>query len=306
MSVLQAQDLSKWYGDVIGLNDVDLEIGHGITGLLGPNGAGKSTLFRLAVGLARPSAGQIRVLGQDPWDNQSLSARVGYVPEGEPAWRDKAARDALTFHGQLGGLDSQEARDAAERALAEVGLDDAATKTVEAMSMGMRQRLKLAMALLHDPELLILDEPLTGTDPVTRRELIGLIQALPDQGRSAIVSTHVLEDLEAMTDRVAVLHKGRLYAHGTVGEIRDLIDQVPRRIFIGTGDVRGLGTRVWQLASVVGMEALDQGVVAHTRDPQAFFTSFQEAVLADGLEITSLSVMDEDLSSIFNYLVGSS
>lgn len=302
---VEAENLSKWYGDVIGLNDVTFRLEPGVTGLLGPNGAGKSTLVRLCMGLLKPNQGRIRVLGEDPWSNPELTTRVGYLPEGEPPWQDQDAHEALTFHARLGGLQRKDARQEADRVLETVGLRDQAERPVEDLSLGMRQRLKFALALLHDPDLLILDEPLKGTDPATRPELMDLVRRLPDRGKSALVSTHVLEDLEAMTDRMLLLHGGRLFAHGTVSEIRDLIDEVPRKILVGTPDTDEVGQALWQLDSVVGLERTATGVVASTGDPQAFHRALQDVALDEELPVDSIRPLDEDIESVFSYLVGS-
>jgi ABC-2 type transport system ATP-binding protein len=301
---IEAENLSKWYGDVIGLNDVSFRLDPGVTGLLGPNGAGKSTLVRLCMGLIRPSKGTVRVLGEDPWEADALRRRVGYLPEGRAPWRDKTAREAVAFHARLGGSDPDSARQAADEALADVALEDQATRPVDALSRGMRQRLKFAMALLHDPDLLVLDEPLKGADPVTRQRLMDRIRELPERGRSVLVSTHVLEDLEALTDRMLLLHRGRVLAHGAVGEVRDLLDQVPRRVLVGTPDPDRVGAELWALDSVAGLDRAEAGLVARTHDPGVFYRDLQDATVDADLPVRRIEALDEDLESVFRYLVG--
>jgi ABC-2 type transport system ATP-binding protein len=304
MGVLECRDLSKWYGDVIAVNDVTLDVRPGITGLLGPNGAGKTTLLSMAMGLAAPSAGTISVLGEDPWDNAHLLGRIGYVPDGDAPWRDRTGLEAAMHAARLSGMDAAKAREAAEAALAKVELTDAKDKRVDAYSRGMRQRLKFALALLDDPDLLILDEPLLGTDPITRHHLIALIKGLAADGRSVLLSTHILPDVEALTDRIVLLNHGRLLADGSVAEIRDLLDRYPRTVRVGTPQPREMGSLLWSLPSVLSVQAEEAGVVVKTKDPGAFFADAQSALAASKLPFTSIAPLDENVEAIFRYLVG--
>ena len=301
--VLEFADVSKWYGEVIAVNDLTLSIQPGITGLLGPNGAGKTTLLRMATGLAKVSAGSVRVLDEDPWDNPGLLKRIGYVPDGDAPWRDRSGRQAAILGGQLAGLDTKEAGAAADEWLGKVGLGDVADKRVGAYSRGMRQRLKFALALLHKPELLILDEPLLGTDPPTRRDLIQLIKGIADEGRSVLVSTHVLPDVEAMTQRIVLMNHGRLLAHGEVAEIRDLLERYPRTVRIASTRPRDLGAALWRLSSVLSIQADEGAVVVKTPRPQEFFREVQELLVAKDLPFTSVTVLDDNVEAIFRYLV---
>ncbi len=192
MTVLEATDLSKWYGDVIAVNDLSFTMQEGITGLLGPNGAGKSTLIKMLVGLMRPSSGKIHVLGEDPWSNSALLKRIGYVPEAPAPWRELSGRECAMRAGRFAGLPAREVEEAVETRMRQVGLTEAAERPVGTYSHGMQQRLKFALALLHDPEFLVLDEPLLGSDPIARRDLIHLMQALAAAGHSILLSTHVV------------------------------------------------------------------------------------------------------------------
>lgn len=305
MSVIECQDLSKWYGDVVGLNDVTVEIEEGITGLLGPNGAGKSTFLKLAVGLLRPSSGRIEVLGQEPWDNTELLERIGFLPEGPPPWRGMPAIEAATIAGRFSGMERDDSRAAAEDALDTVGLGDELDKKVEAYSRGMQQRFKLALVLMHDPELLILDEPLLGCDPVARRDLIQLINEMADDDdKSMLVSTHVLPDMEAMTERMLLLHQGRQYAHGRVSEIRDLLEQYPRSVRITTPDPSGLAPELLEWETVMSVEKEEGAVLVRTEEPTEFFEQLQAAFVEDEVEFTSIEQTDDDVEAVFQYLVG--
>jgi ABC-2 type transport system ATP-binding protein len=275
LTILETKGLSKWYGNVIAVNDVTMDVGPGITGLLGPNGAGKSTLFRLATGLAKPSAGEIRVLGEDPWDNVRLLRRIGYVPDGDAPLQDESGLRATLLMARLSGLSVADSEQHAEQAMRRVGLWEARDKKVRAYSRGMQQRLKFGFALLTSPELLLLDEPLLGTDPITRRDLIGLIREMAAGGAGVVLSTHVLPDVEALTHRIALVAHGRLLAHGEVAEIRDLLERHPRTIRVGTSQPRRMGELLWTLPSVLSLEATEGAVILRTRSPQAFFEEFQ-------------------------------
>lgn len=295
---------SRWYGEVIGINDIDVRIAPGITGVLGPNGAGKSTLIKLLVGLMRPSSGHVMVLGEDPWDNPQLLGRIGYVPEAPAPWRDETGAMAVLRAARLSGLGSEQAEAASARALQQVGLSDVADREVGTYSRGMAQRLKFALAIVHEPELLVLDEPLLGTDPVARRDLLDLIRELGAKGVSILLSTHVLPDVEALTDRILVMNHGRLMAYGDVAEIRDLLDSYPRTVRIETTDARGLGKAVWGWPSVLSLEAGEDSLTVRTAEPAAFFASLQD-LLAEGKHpFSSVSSPDDHVESVFRYLVG--
>ncbi|MHB8586226.1 MAG: ABC transporter ATP-binding protein [Thermoplasmatota archaeon] len=301
---IQTKGLSKWYGEVIAVNDVTLDIPRGITGLLGPNGAGKTTFLRMSVGLAAPSSGTIRVLGQDPWDNTKLLTKIGYVPDGDAPWRDRTGMRATVLSARLTGLSGKAAEDAAMDALKKVHLSDAANRTVAGYSRGMRQRLKFAFALLHDPPLLILDEPLIGTDPPTRRDLVALIREYEKEGRTILLSTHILPDVEAMTQHIVLLNHGRLMASGEIGEIRNLLERFPRTVRVGTTRPRELGAVLWPLDSVLSIAAEEGGVVVRTKEPQRFFSDLQEILATKDLPFSSVVSLDENVEAIFRYLVG--
>lgn len=301
MGVLTCTNLSRFHGDVVGVNDLTLDVQPGITGLLGPNGAGKTTLFRMAMGLIKPSAGSILVLDENPWDNPPLLKRIGYVPDGDAPWQDYTGKEAALHFAALSGIDDGES--AANDALARVGLSAAADKKVGAYSRGMRQRLKFAFATINDPELWLLDEPLLATDPLTRRDLIGLIKDHAAKGGSVVISTHVLTDVEALTQRIALMAHGRLLAHGEVHEIRDMLERYPRTVRVGTPNPREMGSMLWNLPSVLSLEATEGAVIVRTRQPQQFFAQLQDLLAAKDIDFTSVTSLDEDVESIFRYLV---
>lgn len=303
MGVLTATNLTRFHGEVVGVNDLTLDVQPGITGLLGPNGAGKTSLFRMAMGLIKPSAGSILVLDESPWDNPGLLRRVGYVPDGDAPWQDMTGLAAATHMARLSGLTGASAEREAQDVMSKVGLTDSVGKRVGAYSRGMRQRLKFGFALLNDPELWLLDEPLLATDPLTRRDLIGLIRDHAAKGGSVIISTHVLTDVEALTQRIALMAHGRLLAHGEVSEIRDMLERFPRTVRVGTASPRELGAVLWNFPEVLSLEATEGALIVRTRQPQEFFQSLQELLVAKDLPVTSVTSLDEDVESIFRYLV---
>ena len=242
--IVQAEHLSKWYGQVSGLNDVTVSIPPGITGLLGPNGAGKSTFMKLMTGQLAPSQGTIRVLGSLLRDTPAAFSRIGFCPEQDAFYERMTGLEWVTALVKLNGLSETEAEAAARRALDMVDLTDAAGKKIGAYSKGMRQRVKLAQALVHDPEVLILDEPLTGMDPLQRRKTIRLVKDWAKRGRHVIVSSHILHEIEVMTSNILLITNGRILAEGNVHQIRELIDTHPHTVHIKAADPRALAARL--------------------------------------------------------------
>ncbi|MHB8606017.1 MAG: ABC transporter ATP-binding protein [Thermoplasmatota archaeon] len=303
MGAVEFAGVSKWYGEVIAVNDVSFDLAPGVTGLLGPNGAGKSTMMRLMMGLARPSQGTVKVFGEDPWDNTDILSRIGFVPEGDAPWRDLPGSAVGSLAGRLAGMSRAKAEEATARALESVGLTRVADRKVETYSRGMRQRLKIALALMGDAQLLVLDEPLLGTDPPTRRDLIHLIRDLVGEGKTVLVSTHVLPDVEAMTQRILLMHHGRLMANGDVHEIRDLLERYPRTVRVATREPRVLGTQLLAWDSVLSVQADEGAVLVKTREPTRFFEQLQRLLASGTTPFTSITSPDDNVEAVFRYLV---
>jgi ABC-2 type transport system ATP-binding protein len=304
-AVIEFRSVSKWYGNVIGLNNLTLRVPAGITGLLGPNGAGKSTLLQLATGQLRPSQGEVRVLGHRTWNNPGLNRLIGLCPEQDAFYEWMSGWDFVHTCARLSGLSRLEARDAATRALEQVGMTEHSRRAIRGYSKGMRQRTKLAQALVHDPEVLFLDEPLTGTDPVARRDLMDIIQELARAGKTVLVSSHVLHEVQAVTPHIVLLNHGRLVAEGQVREIRDLIDKYPHRIVLVAPNYRSLAARLVTFPDVEGVKMLDkeEGILVETRSPDAFYSRLPELSLADGSPIHEVYSDDDNLEAVFRYLV---
>ena len=243
--VAELRNVTKWYGRVIGLNDVSLALSPGIVGLLGPNGAGKTTLIKLLTGQLRPDLGRVLIGGRDAW---TAAARrlLGYCPDVDAFYEEMSGRAFVRTMARLQGLGRQAAREATDRALSEVGMTDRAHRVVRGYSKGMRQRIRLAQALVHDPRLLVVDEPLNGVDPVGRRELMDLFRRLADQGRTVLVSSHILEEMDQLAGRVVFMGRGRVLATGTLPEIRDMLSGQPRVLRIDSRRARDLAA--WLIA----------------------------------------------------------
>src|SRR5438876_5016958 len=274
--IVAADHLSKWYGQVIGLNDVTLTVPPGVTGLLGPNGAGKSTLMKLMTGQLKPSKGTLTVLGEPIWQNPAIYRRIGFCPEQDAFYERMTGLEWVSALMGLHGMDESAARSAARRALETVDLLDAADKKIGAYSKGMRQRVKLAQALGHGPELLILDEPLSGMDPLGRRKTIRLIKEWGKSGGSVVVASHILHEIEAMTSNILLINQGRILAEGNVHQIRDLIDEHPHTVFIRADHTRELAREFLADAQVLSLKFEDGGVVVQTGRPDVFYARLTE------------------------------
>jgi ABC-2 type transport system ATP-binding protein len=301
---IAADHLSKWYGQVIGLNDVTVSVPPGITGLLGPNGAGKSTFMKLVTGQLRPSKGSIRVLGEPIWRNPALYHRIGFCPEQDAFYERMTGRDWLAALLRLNGFSDTEALARAGRALEQVDLAEAAGRKIGAYSKGMRQRVKLAQALAHDPELLILDEPLSGMDPLVRRRTIKLIREWGRAGRSVLVSSHILHEIESMTSDILLINQGRILAEGNVHQIRDLIDEHPHTVYIRADQTRALARAFLDESDVLSLRFEDHAVVVQTARPDAFYARLT-ALAASGEygAIHEVTSPDDNLQAVFQYLV---
>lgn len=302
--VVAADRVSKWYGQVIGLNDVTVAIPPGVSGLLGPNGAGKSTLLKLVTGQLKPNQGSVQVLGEPIWGNPGAYRRIGYCPDHDAFYERMTGRDFLTALLGLSGFEGARAAAAAERALDTVGLSAAADRKIGGYSKGMRQRIKLAQAIAHDPQLLVLDEPLAGLDPLGRRRMIDVIRAWGRDGRSVVVSSHVLHEIELLTSNILLLHDGRILAEGNVHQIRDLIDEHPHTVRIAADDPRRLARHLLDWPHVVALRLQEADVIAQTDRPDAFYTGL--TALAAGDEagaIGGVTSPDDNLQAVFSYLV---
>jgi ABC-2 type transport system ATP-binding protein len=297
---LTFEGVSRWYGDTVALADVSFELGPGVTGLLGHNGAGKSTALKLCAGFTQPSSGSVRVLGTDLAASPEAYRRIGIAHDRDALWPFLTARDLVALCARLRGVADPDA--AAMRALAEVGLEDAADRKVKGFSHGMRQRVKLAQALAHDPELLLLDEPLNGLDPAQRRGVVALIQRLGEQGRTVLVSSHVLHEVERMAPRVLVLVNGHLVASGSTAAIRGLIADRPRSIRLEATEGRALARELVGAGLVESVRFDDGAIVVESSDVERLGRDLAGLARGVGARLRRVEPVGDDLESVYAYL----
>jgi ABC-2 type transport system ATP-binding protein len=297
-----ADGVSKWFGALVAVSDVSFDVGAGVTALLGPNGAGKSTMFRMLCGLARPSKGTVRVLGRDPRADTGVTRMIGLVPQQESVFEPLTAREFVALAARLYGLPSPE--HAASAALEVVGLDPSDGRQLPAYSKGMRQRVKVAQAIVHDPAVLVLDEPLTGLDPRQRADLVALFRRLGSEGRCVIVSSHVLDEVERLGSQVLVMSQGRLAAAGDFRELRALMDDRPMRVRVRTDRPRELAGALLEGGTAVGVHLDgDQVLELDTRDARALAHALAPVARERQARLYEVSPLDADLEGVFRYVV---
>jgi ABC-2 type transport system ATP-binding protein len=296
--------VSKFYGQVVGLNDVSLAIDGGVTGVLGPNGAGKSTLFKMMMGRLKPTQGSVRLFGVDPWTSTAPYRRVGYVSESEKLYEWMTSLDFLTTLARLHGMTREEAKERSAHVLDFVGLADVMHKELGKYSKGMRQRVKIAHALVHDPDLIILDEPLHGCDPIARTSIMSVIRDLGNQGKTVLVSSHILEEIERITEQIVILHNGRLLALGNLHAIRDLLDKHPHRIIINCEDPRSLAGLFIGEDPIYGVRFPREGQLEiQTNNLSEAHSILPSIVVKSKQEISSIENPDDNLESLLGYLI---
>jgi ABC-2 type transport system ATP-binding protein len=304
VSVVVAASCSKWYGHVLGVSDVSWKLDGGIVGLLGPNGAGKSTLIKMMGGLLRPSRGSLTVFGESPFASVAVRRRIGYAPEHESTWDELTALELVTAMARLAGVPSSKAGAAARDAIEQMGMTDAMHRRVRGFSKGMRQRTKLATAIAHDPDFVLLDEPLTGVDPIARVDIVERIKRLGEAGKTIVVSSHVLYEIEALTSDILVIYRGQVLAEGNVYEIRKLIDRHPHRIRVECDRPRAVASSLAPEDHIAKISFERGGLVVETRDPDRCYDQIAGAVLAGSVTVTALSSPDNNLGAVFEYLTG--
>jgi ABC-2 type transport system ATP-binding protein len=301
--LVDVRSVSKWYGPVIGVNEITVQIGPGITGMLGPNGAGKTTLIKLIAGQLRPSLGDVRVSGLRAW-TAAAKRRVGYCPDADAFYEEMSGREFVRTMARLHGFNSGDARRRTEEVLAEVGMSDRADRRLRGYSKGMRQRIKLAQALVHDPSVIVVDEPLNGVDPVGRRELMDLFRMLAGRGKALLISSHILDEMDTLADRVLFMGRGRVLAEGTLAEIREMLDTHPLQLRIKSDRTRDLASRLVQWDIVRGIEIRGSDELSlQVLRPEQFFRRFGDLVLEDGFEIERLQTTDASAGAIFEYVM---
>jgi ABC-2 type transport system ATP-binding protein len=304
------ENVSKFYGDVLGVNRVNLHVPPGITSLVGPNGSGKTTLMNLVTGLIRPTCGRVSVLGLSPDDPETFFRTVGYCTQFDSFPKGATGREFIEFGLRLHGLPKKKARQRTEEVLVTVGMTPAADRKVAGYSKGMRQRIRLAQAIAHEPHVLVLDEPLNGLDPMARAETLALFQQLGRQGLHVIISSHILHEVDQISDQVILLSHGYVVAEGQIRGVREEVKEHPMQILIRCDRPAALASRVFALETVVEAKLVPaeghwgEGVLVRTRDADRFYLKLNRIVLEDGIHLQSVAPADDDVLSVYQYLIG--
>lgn len=301
------EDVSKFYGEVLGVNRVDLRIAPGITSLVGPNGSGKTTLMNLMTGLLKPTNGTISVLGISPDEPEKLFQKLGYCSQFDSFPRGATARSFIEFYLRVHGHPRRETEEMAYRALERVSMIEAADRKVSAFSKGMRQRVRLAQSIAHEPSVLVLDEPLNGLDPMARAEIIRLFRQLADEGMYLIISSHILHEVDMMSDSVVLIHNGYIVAEGEVHGVRGEIDEHPIQILIRCDRPQALAARLFEHEYTVEARIHNdrKGLFVKTRQPDEFYLLLNKVVTDQGLKVESVGPVDDDLNAVYQYLIAS-
>ena len=301
---IRAVRLSKWYGRVTALQDVSLHLEPGIWGLLGPNGSGKTTFLQLAGGQLKPSIGEIRVAGERPFANPRALARVGLCPEADALYDELTGLEFVTAMTELSGYDRGTARKRATEALEVFGLADAMNRKMGGYSRGMRQRAKLAQSVVHEPDVLLLDEPLTGTDPISRQVILEQIRKRASKGAVVLFSTHVLHEVESLTEQVLLIARGQVVAQGKVHDIRDLLSEHPHHVQVNCARPRDLGASMLKVDGIVSVRfPRPDAVLFETQKPEVAYDALAKVIVEDNHQIESLTSPDATLEALFHYLV---
>ncbi len=304
-AIIEARNLSKWYGQVIAVNKVSFAAAPGVIGLLGPNGAGKSTLMKLITGQLRASQGEVTMFGERIWNNFPLFHRIGFCPEQDSFYERLTGAEFLAALLRVHGFSEEEIAQRSASALETVKLADAKDRKIASYSKGMRQRIKMAQAIAHDPEVLILDEPLAGMDPVARFETIRIVREWGRQGKCVLVSSHILHEIEAMTHNIILVHNGQILAEGDVHQIRALIDKHPHNIYIRCSRPRQLAELLASFPDVISIRFHPDGdaLTLESGKPDAFYDRLPELMLRNEIELEEITSPDDNLQAVFQYLV---
>ena len=307
-TVLQCHELGRYYGQVVGLNELSTELGGGIVGLVGPNGAGKSTLLRLIVGEIQPSRGWIKVLGETPFANRELYRRLGFCPQQDALYEDLTGYEIVRLLLRLGGYSPRESKERAERALERLSLTERMHHRVRTYSKGMRQRVRIAQSIAHEPAFLVLDEPMTGLDPLGRREILDLLRTLGEGGTHVLFSSHILYEVEHLTAEIVLIHRGRLLAKGALPEVRALLSKHPRRVELSARRARELARALIACDEVLSvkvgrtMEAEDR-LSIETKAVGPFFQQLNAIAARERFGISAVRSADASLEAVFDYLI---
>jgi ABC-2 type transport system ATP-binding protein len=301
-TIIETRELSKWFGEVIALNNLTLTIEKGVTGLLGPNGAGKSTFIKLALGLYTTSRGTIKILGAPPRNNFDVLRKIAYCPETDSSFDCMTGYEFVYWLNRYSGMTAKSAHIAAERTCELVAMTERMHDPITEYSKGMRQRVKIAQALGTEAELLFLDEPMAGLDPVGREEMFALVRRLGDEGYSVIISSHILHEIERVTQNIVLLYNGTVLAHGTVHEIRNLLDDYPHAITVECDNPQALAAHFTSDSAMIGIDFTPDALTFRTRDANRCYQKLNDLFVQPNINIQSIRCPDDNLQSVFEYL----
>lgn len=303
--VIETQKLSKWYGNVLGLSDITIQIESGITGILGPNGAGKSTFLKLITGQIKPNIGRVTINQENVRNNYDLFSKIGFCPEQDSFYEEMTGWQFLSGLLKLHHFSASEIEKKAVKALEIVELCGDKNRVIRSYSRGMRQRLKFAQAIAHEPEIFILDEPLNGMDPLGRRKIIRLIKTYKEEGKTIIISSHVLPEIESMTKKIILIHQGKIFAQGDIHYIRDLIDTHPHIISIKCSDPRKLASEFITEDFVLKVNFVSaENLLVETNNRDKFFTLLPSLIMKNNIDVDEITSPDDNLQAVFDYLIG--
>jgi len=305
-SVVKAEKLSRWYGNILGISDISLEICPGITGLLGPNGAGKSTFLKVISGQLKANIGTVTIFDEPVFSNYMLFKRIGLCPEYDTYYPDVTGFSQVEFFARLHGFSKKEAGKRADLAISRVGLEESKNKPIGEYSLGMRQRIKFAASIVHDPDVLLLDEPLRAIDPLWRVKIIQIIKDFEKQGKTIIVASHILPEIEALTNAIILIHQGKVFAQGDIHYIRDLIDAHPHIISVKCTEYRRLAGLMIDQEFILDIkfDRENHKITLQTDKRDQFFDLLNRLIVEKSIEVQEITTPDDNLQGVFDYLVG--
>ncbi len=302
--IIEAEKLSKWYGNVLGISEVSVKIEKGITGLLGPNGAGKSTFLKIIAGMLKPNLGKILINGKNILKNRDIFEKIGYCPESDSFYYEFSGYEFIYHLLKLYGINNDKAEKMALSAIEKVGLTDRMQEPISSYSLGMRQRLKFAQSIAHEPDILVFDEPLRGIDPLWKSKLVGLIKQFKKEGKTVIVSSHILPEIESITENIILIHQGKIFAEGNIHYIRDIIDSHPHMVSIRSDNNRQIASVLIKEGFVKEISFSEDKMIIKTDNRDSFFNFLMDYLSKNGVEIYKITSPDDNLQAVFDYIVG--
>ncbi|MBN1150968.1 ABC transporter ATP-binding protein [candidate division WOR-3 bacterium] len=301
--IIELKEVSKWYGKVLGVSDISIEIEEGVIGLLGPNGAGKSTFLKLVSGQIKPNIGEVKIFGSDVFSDDRVFRKIGFCPEYDSYFKNMSGFEFVFNLLRLHGFSVEDSRKKSEEALSRLGLLEVSSRMIKTYSMGMRQRIRIVQSFAHDPDLLLLDEPLNGVDPIWRIEVMKIIKEFSQRGKTVVVSSHVLPEIQMMTDEIILIHQGKVFAQGNIHDVRELIDSKPHIVRIKLKEPKKLARFLLEQDIVLGIDLAEEELTVKTRKRAVFTALLSGIITENNIDIDEIEAADDNLQSVFDYLV---